>query len=89
MAGIGLVGVSVAGGVITGPGSSKMTVGGIPVAMIGDSVAGHGNGAHAAPVMSSGGSSKFTVGGIPVCLDGSIASCGHAMSGGAGNFTVG
>lgn len=80
MPNVSLVGESQAGGVISGPGSPKMTVGGKPVSLVGDDVNNHGPGLHAGPKMVSG-SGKLTVGGIPVVIAGSAASCGHTSNG--------
>lgn len=77
---VSLVGVDSAGGVITGPGAPKLTVTGIKASLLGDGVAGHGNGAHSGPSMVQG-SSKLRVVGIPVVLQGHSASCGHTASG--------
>lgn len=77
---VSLVGESSAGGVITGPGAAKFTVGGKPVSLLGDGVSGHGIGAHAGPAMIQG-SSKLTVGGKPVVLSGHKANCGHSANG--------
>ncbi|ARV77336.1 hypothetical protein FDI21_gp167 [Pseudomonas phage Noxifer] len=80
MPNVSLVGQSEAGGVISGPGSAKMSVAGLPVSLVGDDVNNHGPGLHAGPKMVSG-SAKMTVGGIPVVIQGSAASCGHTASG--------
>ena len=88
MSNICLIGQAIAGGVITGPGSPKMTLGGVPISIVGDSIAPHGKSPHAAAVIVSG-SSKLTVGGIAITVEGSPASCGHTASAGSGKFTVG
>ena len=80
MPNVSLVGESQAGGVITGPGASKFTVGGKPVSVLGDGVANHGSGTHQGPVMVAA-SGKLTVGGKPVVFAGCAASCGHTANG--------
>lgn len=77
---VSLVGVDRAGGTITGPGAVKLTIGGIKASLLGDAVAGHGDGAHRGPRMVQG-SSKLRVGGIAVVLQGHAASCGHQATG--------
>lgn len=80
MAGIALVGMDSAGGVILGGGQSFFRVNGSFVAVIGDAVAGHGQDAHAGPVMV-GGSTLFKINGLSVCRAGDPASCGHVVTG--------
>jgi uncharacterized Zn-binding protein involved in type VI secretion len=53
---------------------------GDPVVTVGDTVEGHGNPPHAAPVMVEG-EENFRVGGKPVCRAEHKASCGHATTG--------
>ena len=53
----------------------------------GDSVAGHGNGAHASPTMVADTNNVF-VGGVAVVNAGDLATCGHAATGSA-NVIVG
>lgn len=80
MPGIALVGVHVAGGVITGPGASGFTIDGAPVAVLGDDVAGHGSGPHTSPKMAQA-STWMTWNGKPVCRAGNAASCGDQVNG--------
>jgi uncharacterized Zn-binding protein involved in type VI secretion len=80
MPGISLVGVSQAGGVITGPGASNFTIDGSPVSLLGDDVAGHGTGAHAGPKMVEA-SAWMTWNGKPVVRAGNHASCSDAANG--------
>jgi uncharacterized Zn-binding protein involved in type VI secretion len=68
----------VAGGAVTST-TDRMTVEGKPVLRLGDPVARHGDGAHAAAVMASA-SSRLIVSGIGVCRLGDLASCGHALA---------
>lgn len=82
---VAIVGVSVCGGVITGPGAVSKLIDGSPVSLVGDSVAPHGIGPHAAAVMVEGSANLF-VGGVPVCRLGDAASCGHVVTNGAANF---
>ena len=80
MPGIALVGVDTAGGVQLGLQAPWFRVNGQPVAVKGDSVAGHGFPPHDSPIMAEG-SPTFRVGGIPVCRKGHLATCGHATTG--------
>lgn len=80
MPNISLVGESVAGGVIAGPGCPTYTVLGKPISLLGDAVTPHGNGQHAGPTMVQG-SSWMTIDGIPVVRSGNAASCGHVANG--------
>jgi uncharacterized Zn-binding protein involved in type VI secretion len=57
-----------------------------PVVRIGDAIAGHGKGPHAAPVMAGGSGNVFT-NNKPTCRAGDIATCGHPASG-SGNVFV-
>jgi uncharacterized Zn-binding protein involved in type VI secretion len=77
-------GTDVAGGAIV-QGSGNVFVNGQPVSRIGDSVAGHGRGAHRSPVMV-GGSGNVFANGISVCRAGDPASCGHPASGSGNVF---
>ncbi len=80
MPGVSRVGVDTAGGVITEPGEPSVLVNGSPCSVIGDAVAGHGGGPHAAAVMV-GGSSTVFAGGIGVVRAGDAASCGDTATG--------
>ena len=82
MPSISVVGESQAGGIITGPGVAKFTLGGKPVSVLGDGVANHGSGNHQGPTMVAA-SSKLTVGGKAVVFAGCAASCGHTSNGNA------
>lgn len=80
MPGIARIGQDTAGGIIVGPPKTRVSVGGKPVAVIGDAVASHGSDAHAAAVLTRA-SSRVTAGGFPVCRAGDAASCGHLATG--------
>lgn len=80
MSAVSLVGQSVAGGVITGPGAVTWTIMGLSISLVGDGVSGHGTGAHSGPVMVTG-SPWATIHGIPVVRAGSLASCSHDANG--------
>lgn len=67
--------------------ATKMTVNGRPVALLGDSVTDHGDGAHSSATLVAG-SAKITCEGRPVVLVGHAASCGHTVSSGSGNATA-
>ena len=80
MAGVAITGVNAAGGVIIGGGQSFVKVNGKPVSVVGDAVAPHGIGPHAAPKMATG-SSIVRIDGKAVCRAGDTATCGHAANG--------
>jgi uncharacterized Zn-binding protein involved in type VI secretion len=77
---ISLVGESVAGGVITGPGMPTWIILGKPISLLNDDVQSHGNGAHNSAKMTQG-STWMTINGIPVIRSGDAASCGHTANG--------
>ncbi|MNP88966.1 hypothetical protein D3C85_13600 [compost metagenome] len=77
---LSLVGVDSAGGVIVGPGSSTWTWNGKKISLVGDAVAGHGNGSHAGPTIATG-SPWWTINGVPVTRVKSVATCGHGATG--------
>ena len=62
MPGISRVGTDSAGGTILGGGQSSVYCNGSLVAVIGESVAGHGPGPHAGSVMVGGSGTVFAVG---------------------------
>ncbi len=80
MHGISRVGQDIAGGVIVGALQGFVSVEGSLWAVLGDPVAGHGQGVHAGPVMGQG-SSFVRIDGIPVCREGHAATCGHPATG--------
>jgi uncharacterized Zn-binding protein involved in type VI secretion len=87
MAGIARACMDSAGGLINIGSNTSVRVNGIPAAVYGCSVSGHGDGAHSGPNMR-GASSTVRVGGIGVCRIGDSASCGHG-AGGSGNVVAG
>ena len=90
MAGIGKVGSSLVGpGVDIGPGVPNVLVEAVPVSVVGDKVAPHGEPPHTAAVILSGSATVFA-GGRPVTAVGlSTASCAHTMVVGAATVIVG
>jgi uncharacterized Zn-binding protein involved in type VI secretion len=80
-------GVDVCGGLIAVSGSTKFTVDGKPVAVVGDSIVSHGAGPHSTAKLIAG-SSTFTYGGKAVCRIGDAASCGDIISTGSPTFYV-
>lgn len=80
MAGVARGGIDRAGGTIQGGLQTIATINGAPIAVVGDSVTGHGSGSHASAVMVQG-SSIFTINGIPVVLAGMRASCNDQATG--------
>ncbi len=77
----------VAGGVIAS-GLLTVTVGGQPIARLGDVVSPHGTGIHGGTVIATG-SLTVTAGGQPVARIGDVASCGHPISSGKVNVIAG
>lgn len=77
----------VAGGVIAS-GLLTVTVGGQPIARLGDAVTPHGSGPHGGSVIASG-SATVLAGGQPVARIGDIASCGHPIASGKVNVVAG
>ncbi|MDD4242730.1 MAG: hypothetical protein PHG08_00320 [Bacilli bacterium] len=75
------VGVSVAGGVISGPGSNTVTFLGSKVSLDGDAVTPHGTGLHAAPIVVATHNSTVTIGNILVIVNTDLATCSHQVSG--------
>ncbi len=48
-----IIGVSPAGGVIIGPGSSKVRIAGVPISLAGDAITPHGKSPHRSPATLS------------------------------------
>lgn len=78
MAGAVLSGTNTAGGVISGP--SHVTLNGVPWAVVGASVADHGDGAHNAATIAAG-AGHVRIGGQTALLAGDAATCGHVATG--------
>ncbi len=82
MHGIARIDQDTAGGILLGALQNFVRVEGTLWAVLGDPVAGHGDGIHAGPVMGEG-SPFIRINGIPVCRAGHQASCGHPATGSA------
>lgn len=82
------VGVSLAGGIIIGPGATTVLVEGTPLSTVGDDVTSHGVGAHAAALTASG-STTVLAEAEPACRQGDLATCGHAITNGATTVLIG
>lgn len=80
MPSVGKVGVSTAGGIITGPGAPTVLVEGVPIACVLDDVAFHGVVPHDFAFIVQG-STTVKAEGKPVTFVGCLASCGHAVAG--------
>lgn len=74
------VGVDAAGGTIVSSPKTLLRHDGVPLAVVGSPVAGHGTGAHGSASMATG-STILRVDGQPVCISGSAATCGHVAVG--------
>lgn len=77
---VSLVGTDSAGGVIAGPGAPTWTWNGKKISLLGDLVTGHGLPPHTAPVIISA-SNWMTIDGVKVTRVGSMAGCGHGVTG--------
>lgn len=82
------VGVSLAGGIISGPGCSTVFVEGAPLSLVGDSISPHGITPHDLSIITTG-SLLVIAEGLPVVRVGDFASCGHAVSLGAATVEIG
>ncbi len=90
MPGIAKVTVDLASaGVINGPGSPNVRVNNLPASLLGDAVGPHGEAPHTAATIATGSASvKFN--NIPVTVQTiSAASCGHQVSTGSINVSIG
>lgn len=76
-----------AGGLDNIGSNTTVRVNGVPIAVYGCSVRGHGDSPHSAPRMRVS-SSTVKASGIGVCRIGDSASCGHTTSG-SGNVSAG
>ena len=80
MPGVAVNTLDSAGGQQLAGGATFFKVEGQPIVVVGDPVAGHGTGAHAAPVMTQG-AGWFLANAKRVCRAGDLASCSHASTG--------
>lgn len=70
----------VGGGPLTAPLYPKVTVGGLPIAVVGTPVVPHGPGPHSASKMAKGSALVWVgPGKTPVCGTGDLATCGHPL----------
>ena len=88
MPGIARVSTDTAQGIITGPGSSTVKADGKRVSLENDKIAGHGDAPHSAPTLTSNYSATVFADNKMVCKQGTIATCGHAVSPGSGTVKV-
>ncbi len=83
------VGVDTAGGgVILGPGASSVKVNGSTAAALGDLIASHGTGSHAAAVIT-GASTTVKGDSKRLARQGDSCSCGHTISTGSSDTNAG
>lgn len=80
MAGASRAFADIAGGMILPGANLNVRANGVPLAVLGSPVVGHGKDEHAGPIMVSA-SPNVRANGVPVCRSGDIASCGHSSSG--------
>lgn len=73
-------GVDSAGGVINPPSTPRtVLINGAPVAVVGDSVMGHGSGPHVSALLAVQSPRTVLVNGSPVITTGDLASCAHPV----------
>ena len=87
MSAAAIVGKSVAGGVITGPGAPTVLVNGSAVSTLGDAVTPHGDPPHAAAKIITSSKTVFAQG-KGIVRAGDKASCGHSVASGT-NVLIG
>jgi len=87
MPGIARASSDSAGGLINIGGNTTVRVNGVPAAVLGCRVSGHGDSPHSAQSMVVS-STTVRAGGIGVCRIGDRASCGHSANG-SGNVSAG
>ena len=80
-----IVGKSVAGGVITGPGAPTVLVNGSPVSTLGDTVTPHGDPPHSSATIIKSSTTVFA-NGRGIVRAGDKASCGHSVVSGTNVF---
>jgi len=89
MPAVARVGVeTVGGGLITGPGAPSVKTNGSTTSVLGDSVAPHGSGPHAAATIITA-SGTVNAEGKGVVRVGDLASCGHTVVGGSPDVNAG
>lgn len=71
---------SAGGGIITSSGQDFVTIDGALWIVVGDRVANHGTGPHAAATMAAG-AAFVSIAGVSVCRLGDAATCGHTATG--------
>ena len=79
MSAAAIIGKSVAGGVIIGPGAPTVLVNGSPVSTVGDAVTPHGEPPHAAAKIITSSKTVFAQG-KGIVRAGDKASCGHSVA---------
>ena len=88
-AAVARVGVdNVGGGLILGPGAPTIKVNGSTVSVLGDAVASHGSGPHAAATIITA-SGSVNAEGKAVVRVGDLASCGHTVATGSPDTNAG
>ena len=85
MSAAAIVGRSIAGGVIIGPGAPTVLVNGSPVSTLGDAVTPHGEPPHAAAKIITSSKTVFAQG-KGIVRAGDKASCGHSVVSGSNVF---
>ena len=88
MSAAAIVGKSVAGGVIIGPGAPTVLVNGSPVSTLGDAVTPHGDPPHSSATIIKSSTTVFAQG-KGIVRVGDKASCGHSVASGSPNVFVG
>ena len=88
MPGIARRGKDKARGVIIGPSAKTVFANGLPVSLLGDTVAPHGKPPHTRPSLVSNPSPSVVVENINVAKQGTLASCGHPVEPASPNVIV-
>lgn len=88
MPGIARKGKDKAQGSITGPSATTVYADGVPVALMGDTVAQHGKSPHTNPTLTSNPAQKVLADGKKPAKAGTMASCKHSVTPGSSTVIV-
>ena len=77
-----------AGAAIVGPSSTTVVVDNKPVALLGDSVSGHGEAPHVGATLVGPGAQKLLVDSQVPAKAGTLATCGHSVTPGSSTVIV-
>lgn len=88
MLGVARAGQDTAGGLILVDSNTSVFANGLPVAVLNNPVAGHGESPHSSTMLITGSGTVF-VNGLPICRLGDSAGCGHSVSTASPNVNAG